>query len=58
MAVVHLNEIGLIEGGLELLGQNWRIIGGDSERDGSTNVAEDGISDGIGHLGNILVGDG
>lgn len=34
------------------------IISRDAEGDSGANVAEDGIADGIGHLSDVLVGDG
>ena len=58
MAVVHLDEVGLVEDGLELFGEDRGVVGGNAEGDGGTDVAEDGIADGVGHLGDILVGDG
>ena len=48
----------MVEDGFELLGEDWGVVGGDAERDGRTDVAEDGVADGVGHLGDVLVGDG
>ena len=58
VAVVHLDEVALVKGGLKLLGEDGGIIGGDTEGDGGADVAEDGVADGVGHLGDVLVGNG
>ena len=48
----------MVEDGLELFGEDWGVVGGDAEGDGRADVAEDGVADGVGHLGDVLVGDG
>ena len=58
VTVVHLEKVAGVEGGLELFGKKRGVVGGDAERDSRADVAEDGVADGVGHLGNILVGDG
>ena len=55
MAVVHLDKIGGVEGGLELFDEERSVVGGDAEGDGGADVAEDGVADGVGHLGGVLV---
>ena len=58
MAVVELQEVGGFEGGLELFDENGGVVGRDAEGDGGADVAEDGVADGVGHLGGVLVCDG
>ncbi len=58
MTVVHLYKVGLVKNWLKLLGENRRVVGGDTERDCRTDVAEDGIANRVGHLGDVLVGNG
>lgn len=56
VAVVHLEEILSLEGGLKLFDENRSVVGGDTEGNGSTNVTKDSVADRFGHLGNVLVG--
>ena len=58
VAIVHLDEVGGFEGGFELFDKEWSVVGGDTERNSGTDVAEDGVADAVGHLGDVLVGDG
>ena len=58
MAVVHLDEIAFVKGRLELLGEDGGVVGGDAEGDGGADVAKDSVTDGVGHLGDVLVGNG
>ena len=55
VTVVELDDIRLFESWFELLDKDWRIVGRNAERDGGTDVAKDGVADGISHLGDVLV---
>lgn len=45
VTVVHLDEVGLVEDWLELFGEDGGVVGGDAERDGRADIAEDGVAD-------------
>ena len=58
ITIVHLKQIDCLEVRLELLGENWRIISRNSERNHGADVAENRIANRVAHLGNVLVGNG
>ena len=58
VAVGHLNEVGAFKGGLELFDEERGVVSGDAEGDGGADVTKDGVAYGVGHLGDVLVGDG
>ena len=58
MAIIHLQDVLRFEIRGELLSQDWCILRADPHRDHSADIAKDGVSHGIFHLGNVLVSDG
>lgn len=46
----------MVKGGFELFREDRGIIGGDAEGDSGTDVTENGVADGVSHLGDVLVG--
>ena len=58
MTVVHLDEVGGIEDRFKLFDKDWGIVGGNTEWDCGTNVTKNGIADILGHLWDVLVGNG
>ena len=58
MAVIELEKVGRLKSGFKLLSKDRGVVGRNAETDGGTNVTKDGVADGFGHLGGVLVGDG
>ena len=58
VSVVHLDKVVRVESWLELFYEERSVVGGDAEGNGRADVSEDGVADGISHLGDVLVRNG